>query len=166
METNRNKICFGCVSVCFAKTKAKKFGLFFVCFGVSNLYRNDQNKPNCFVTNRTNRNNPKIFRKIPKYALFRTVWVGLLFVSVHAKHQNSLFWYWSETTETNRTKPKKPENHKFSEKIPKYAPYQSVSAGLLFVSVQSKHRNSLFWYRSETKQTEQNRKNRKTFCFR
>ncbi len=35
----------------------------------------------------------------------------------------------------------------------KYAPYQSVSVGLLFVSVQSKHRNSLFRYRSETTET-------------
>jgi hypothetical protein len=25
---NRNKICFGCVSVCFVKTKTKKLGLF------------------------------------------------------------------------------------------------------------------------------------------
>jgi hypothetical protein len=27
-ETNRNKICFGCVSVCFVKPKTKIFGLF------------------------------------------------------------------------------------------------------------------------------------------
>jgi hypothetical protein len=35
----------------------------------------------------------------------------------------------------------------------KYAPCQTVSVGLLFVSVQSKHRNSLFRYRSETNET-------------
>jgi hypothetical protein len=34
METNRNKICFCCVSVYFVKPKTKKFGLFFVCFSV------------------------------------------------------------------------------------------------------------------------------------
>jgi hypothetical protein len=31
--------------------------------------------------------------------------------------------------------------------------YRTVSVGLLFVSVQSKHRNSLFRYRSETTET-------------
>ncbi len=36
-----------------------------------------------------------------KYAPHQTVSVGLLFVSVHSKHQNSLFRYRSETTETN-----------------------------------------------------------------
>jgi hypothetical protein len=34
-----------------------------------------------------------------------------------------------------------------------WASYQTVSVGLLFVSVQSKPRNSLFWYRSETAET-------------
>ncbi len=48
-ETNRNKICFGCVSVCFVKPKKN-----LVCFGVSNLYRNNRNKQNCFETNRNN----------------------------------------------------------------------------------------------------------------
>jgi hypothetical protein len=38
-----------------------------------------------------------------------------------------------------KTKRKKPENPKYPEKIPKYAPHQTVSVGLLFVSVQSKH---------------------------
>jgi hypothetical protein len=40
---------------------------------------------------------------------------------------------------------KKPKNPKFSVKIAKYALYQTVSVGLLFVLVQSKHRNSLFF---------------------
>ncbi len=44
-ETNQNKICFGCV---------------LVCFGVSNLYQNNWNKQNCF---KTNRNNPKFSKK-------------------------------------------------------------------------------------------------------
>ncbi len=68
METNRNKICFGCVSVCFVKPKTKKFGLFFVCFGVSNLYWNNQNKQNFFVTNR---NNPKFSEKYPNMLSFK-----------------------------------------------------------------------------------------------
>jgi hypothetical protein len=41
----------------------------------------------------------------------------------------------------------------FLQKISKYAPYQTVPVGLLFVSVQSKHRNFLFRYRSETTKT-------------
>jgi hypothetical protein len=41
-------------------------------------------------------------------------------------------------TKTNR---KNWKNPKFSEKIPKYAPYQTVSVGLLFVSVQLKTLN-------------------------
>ncbi len=54
----------------------------------------------------------------------------------------------------------KPNNPKFSEKIPKYALYQTVSVALLCVSVQSKHQNSLFQYRRlEAKQPKQ------TFCF-
>ncbi len=39
------------------------------------------------------------------------------------------------------------------QKIPKYTLYQTVSVALLFVSVQSKHRNSLFRYRSEATET-------------
>ncbi len=103
LETNQKKFRF----------ELKQTGLF-RCF---NLYRNNQNKQNCFVTNKTTLN----FRKISKYALFQTVWVGLPFVSVQSKHRNSLFWYRSETTkincfETNRKKQKKPEKPKFSFK--------------------------------------------------
>jgi hypothetical protein len=56
-ETNRNSICFGCFSVCFAEPK----NIFSVCFGVSDRYRN---KHNCVDTNR---NNPK---KSPKNVFF------------------------------------------------------------------------------------------------
>jgi hypothetical protein len=45
----------------------------------------------------------------------------------------------SKQTKTNQKKMEKP-----TEKIPKYAPYQTFSVGHLFVSVQSKHRKSLF----------------------
>jgi hypothetical protein len=51
------------------------------------------------------------------------------------------------------------KNSTFSVKSTKYAPYQTVSVGLLFVSVQSKHPNSLFRYTVEAKQPKQ------TFCF-
>jgi hypothetical protein len=49
----------------------------------------------------TNRNNPKLSEKIPKYALCQTVLVDFLFVLVQSKHQHSLHRYRSETTETN-----------------------------------------------------------------
>ena len=49
--------------------------------------------------------------------------------------------------ETNRNNPN------FFEKIPKYAFYHTVSVAFLFDSVQSKHRNSLFRYRTETTET-------------
>jgi hypothetical protein len=54
--SNRNKICFAFVSVCFVKPKKKFFG----CFGVSNLYRNNRNKQSCFETNQ---NNPEFSEK-------------------------------------------------------------------------------------------------------
>jgi hypothetical protein len=126
-----------------------------VCFGVSNLSRNNCNKQNW---NGNKRKQPKIFRKIPKYALYQTVSVGLLFVSVQSKHRISLFRYRTETTETNcfkqtKTNQNKPKHPKFSEKRPKYPLYHTVLAVLRFVSVQSKHPNSLFLYRIETTET-------------
>ncbi len=48
-KTNRNSICFGYFSVCFAKAK-----FFSVCFGVSDRYRNNRNKLNFFETNGKN----------------------------------------------------------------------------------------------------------------
>ncbi len=65
---------------------------------------------------------PKIFLKIPNYALYQTVSVALLFVSVQSKHRNSLFRYRSETTktncfETNQKNEKNLKNPKFPEKF-------------------------------------------------
>ncbi len=40
-------------------------------------------------------------KKITKYALYHTVPVALLFVSLQSKHRNFLFRYRTETTETN-----------------------------------------------------------------
>ncbi len=79
-KTSRNKICLGCVSVCFVEPKTKKNS---VCFGVSKLYRNNWNKQNCFETTLN-------YLKIPTFALYQTVLVGLLFVSVQSKHINVL----------------------------------------------------------------------------
>ncbi len=56
-------------------------------------------------------------------------------------------------TELFRNKPKQTETTLNFLKIPIYDLYQTVSVGLLFVSVQSKHRNSLFRYRTETTET-------------
>ncbi len=55
-ETNRSKISFGGVSVCFMKQKTKNFGLF-RCF---KPISKQLNKQNCFETNR---NNPKFSEK-------------------------------------------------------------------------------------------------------
>ncbi len=93
---NGNKICFGCVSVCFVKTKTKNFGFF-----VSVCFEPISKQPKQIELFRNKPEQPKIFWKIPKYALYQTVSVGLLFVSVQSKHRNSLFRYRIETTETN-----------------------------------------------------------------
>ncbi len=68
-ETNRNKICFAFVSVRFVKPKI----FFSVCYGVSNLYRNNRNKQNCFETNRNKPKQSEIFWKIPKYVLYQNL---------------------------------------------------------------------------------------------
>jgi hypothetical protein len=63
-------------------------------------------------------------------------------------NRNKLFRNKPKQTETNRNNPKQ---HKMYEEIPMYALYQTVSVGLLFVSVQSKHRNKHFvWDDAET----------------
>ena len=61
-ETNRNKICFGFCFGLFRETKEKLFRFVSVCFGVSNLYRNNRNKQNCFKTNRNKLNFSSIYR--------------------------------------------------------------------------------------------------------
>jgi hypothetical protein len=85
-ETNWNSICFVCFSVCFTKPK----NIFSVCFGVSDRYRNNQNKQNFLKTNRKNFQKKfggpphcKFFifcsnRNKPKLNLFR-LFFGLLF---------------------------------------------------------------------------------------
>ncbi len=128
------------VSVCFVKPKTKNVGLFWGFEPISK-----QSKQSELLRNKPKQTETTLnFHKIPKYALYHTVSVGILFVLVKSKHRNSLFRYRSEATKTNyfKTNQNKPQYHKnpkFPE-IPKYTPYQTVSVGLLFVSVQSKHR--------------------------
>jgi hypothetical protein len=129
-------LCFGL----FRETKIKRFWFVSVCFRVRTNIKTTEINRTVLKKTETTLN----FLKKLKYALFQTVWVGLLFVSVQSKQRNFLFLYRSETTETkcfetNRKKPKNRKNSTFSEKIPKYALYQIVSVGLLFVSIQSKH---------------------------
>jgi hypothetical protein len=126
--SNRNKpkqdlfrLCFGL----FCETKNKKFrlvlvcfGLFqfvSVCFGVSNLYRNNQNKQNCFKTNRNNPKSSENYQNMLSIKLFR-----LFFCLFRFNRQNSLFCFGIDVrqpkltvlkqTKTNRNNPK------FSEK--------------------------------------------------
>jgi hypothetical protein len=89
------------------KPKTKNFGVFRCFEPISNQPKQTE----LFQTNRNKPEKPKIFLKRQKFALYQTVLVGLLFVSVQWKHQNSLFRYRSETTETkcfetNQNKPK------------------------------------------------------------
>jgi hypothetical protein len=72
---NKNSVCFGLFQCFEPISKQRK---------QKELFRN---KPK----------QPKIFRKIPKYALYQTVSVCLLFVSVQSKYRNSLFRYRSKT---------------------------------------------------------------------
>jgi hypothetical protein len=73
----------------------------------------------------------KLFRLV--FCLFRfNRNLETLCFGVEAKHPKQTI---SIQTKTNQ---KKRKNPKFPEKIPEYAPYQTVSVGLLFVSVQSK----------------------------
>ena len=113
---------------------------------------------NIILSQKTEKKNGKTLIFFVKYAPYQTVSVGLLFISVQSKHRNSLFRYRTETTESNcyETDQNKPKQTKttlhFLKKIQIYALYHTVSVALLFVSVQSKHQNSLFRYRTKTNQ--------------
>ncbi len=155
-ETSRNKICFGCVSVCFVKPKTKNFGLFLMFW--TYIATTETNRAVVKQTE-TNQNNPKFSEKYQNmlFIKFLTVSVGPLFVLVQSKHRNFLFRYRTETTETNcfetnHTNRKNPKN--FLKKIPKYALCYTVLVALLFVSVQATH-----CFGIEPKQQKQ------TFCF-
>jgi hypothetical protein len=123
------------------KPKTKMFGLFRRFEPISKQPKQKElfwNKPK----------QPNILWKIPKYALFQTVWVGLLFVLVIQNIET--LYFGTEAKQLKQTVSKQTEKIEktektlnFQKKIPKYAPYQTVLVGLLFVSVQSKHQNSI-----------------------
>ncbi len=75
--SNRNKPKQDLFRVCFGLFRETKKKTISVCFGVSNLYRNNRNKQSCFVTNR---NNPKFLEKFPNILSFQLFgWVFCLF---------------------------------------------------------------------------------------
>jgi hypothetical protein len=65
------------VGLLFVLVQSKKLRFVSVFFGVSNLYQNNRNKQNCFVTNQ---NYPKFFEKYPNILSFKLFgWVFCLF---------------------------------------------------------------------------------------
>jgi hypothetical protein len=114
MSSKQTKIYFG-----LNRNKPKQ-DLFRVCFGVSNLYRNNRKKQNCFVTNR---NNPKCSEKYPNILSFKLFdWVSCLFqfnrnietlcFGIEAKQPKQTDLKQTEKTEKNEKnekKTKKPE---------------------------------------------------------
>jgi hypothetical protein len=64
-----------------------------LCFGI------EPKQPKQTKTNRNKLNNPKVFEKIPKYALYRPVSVALLFVLVQLELRNKTFV--SDSAETS-----------------------------------------------------------------
>jgi hypothetical protein len=93
-----------------------------VCFGVSNLYRNNWNKQNRFETTLKFMKNTKICSLSNCFG-----WSSVCFGSIETS--KLCFGIEAKQPETNCFG----NNPKFSEKIPKYALYQTVSVALLFV---------------------------------
>jgi hypothetical protein len=118
-----------------------------VCYVVSNLYQNNWNKQNCFETNQ---NNPKFSEKYQNVLSIKLLRFVFCLFRFNRKIE-TLFWFRTETTETNclATNQNKPKQPKIFF-LPKYALCHNVSVALLFVSVQSKHRNCPLRYRTET----------------
>ncbi len=76
-----------------------------LCFGI------EPKQPKQTVSKQTEKTDKtettlNFVKKIPRYALRRTVSVALLFVSVQSKHRNSLFRYWTEPNVLFRIVPK------------------------------------------------------------
>ncbi len=105
--SNQNKLkqdlfwlCFGL----FCETKKK----ISVCFGISNLYRNNWNKQNCFEASR---NNPKFSEKYLNMLSIKLFWlvfclfrfnrnIETLCFGIEPKQPNKLFWKKPKQTET------------------------------------------------------------------
>ncbi len=133
-ETRSVLVVFGFVSW----NQKQKFS---VCFGLFWCFKLISKNSKQTELSKQTKTTLNFLKKATKYALFQTVSVGLLFVSVQSKHRISLFRYRSEKTKTNcfnQTKQTETtrDNPKFYGKIPKYPLYQTVSVALLFVSVQ------------------------------
>ncbi len=121
-ETNRNKICCGCVSVCFVKPKTKNFGMFW-CL---DLYWNNWKKQNCFETNR---NNPKFSEKYQNMLSIKLFWMVFCLFWFNRNVKTLCFGIepkQAKQTVTKQTKTNR-NNPNFFEKIPKYALYHTVS---------------------------------------
>jgi hypothetical protein len=111
-----------------------------VCFGVSNIYRNNRNKQNCFITNRnkpkqteTYWNNPKFSEKYPNilsFKLFGSVFclfrfnqnIETLCFSIKAKQPKQTVSKQTEKNPKKKQKPKKPKKkNRENRKNPKFS---------------------------------------------
>ncbi len=129
-------------------TKPKNFG-FFRCFEPISKQRKQtelfRNKPK----------QPYIFWKIPKYALYQTASVGLLFVLVQLKQRKSLFWYWNRLFQN---KPKQTETTR--NFLNKYQNMLSIKLfRLLFCLFRFNRNTETLCFGIEPKQS------KKMFCF-
>ncbi len=122
--------------------------LFNLCYGIVALQARVSSKQRNKISVRTEKNDTRDVSVV--FGLFReNKNKKTLFVLVV-----SVFTTYFETIEINRTVLKQTETtQNFLKKTKIQMLFHTVSVGLLFVSVQSKHRNSLFRYRSETTET-------------
>ncbi len=141
LDNSMSTLWLGC-----SRKKQRKFS---VCFDVSNLYRNNWNKQNCF---KTNWNNPKFSEKYQNMLSIKLFWLVFCFFWFNRNIEILCFGIEPKQTVSKQTKTNQ-NNPKFFEKIPKYALYHTVSVAFLFVLVEFKHRNSLFLYRTDTNET-------------
>ncbi len=126
-ETNRNKICFGFVSVCFVKPKQFRFVSVFRPIS-KQLKQTElfQNKPQQTKITLNFHKNTKICSLSNCFGwssvCFGSIETSKLSVSVKKRNnRNKLFRNKPKQTEKNR------KNPKFSKKIPKYAPCKSLT---------------------------------------
>jgi hypothetical protein len=147
-ETNRNSICFGCFSVCFAKPPKNVFSLFrFVSVFRTSIETTETNRIN-LQTKLSIRVSSKqlTFFSVRTETKRTSICFGCFSVCFFRETKQKYFCFVSvfrtgiETIETIRTYGMGNETGLYFNKFP------VVSIGLLFVSVVSKHRNSLFRY--------------------
>ncbi len=102
--SNQNKICFEFVSVCFAKSKTKYFG-------VSNLYRKNQNKQNYFVKKPKQNETTLNFLKKPNILSIKLFdWVYCLF---RFNQNMETLCFGIEAKQPKQTEEKNQKNPKF-----------------------------------------------------